>query len=316
MYQQLIERDRAGKLPIRVVGTVWTRSMGDDPEQIAALLKDWNQRLRSEHVQISVNKLWSDGVLLSGAALTLEPFSDDPLNNGRMTFTGEHIQRQIEATQKAGFDMHIHVDADGSTRTVLDAYERAFARIGNKNTRHVICHNTLVHPTDIPRYRQLGLIANATPLWGTDYDGFYRKTYEKRIGKARIEERLFPYGDLQRSGAIITYGADIPGVDLPEIPPLIQLQAAVTRQRIGFPNDEPLVARQRVSVAEALRNYTWNGAYQLRLEDRIGSIEVGKLADLVVLGANLFEVKPERIHTVPVLLTLMDGRATHEALPA
>ena len=102
-------------------------------------------------------------------------------------------------------------------------------------------------------------------------------------------------------------------MDLLEIPPLIQLQAAVTRQRIGFPNDE---ARQRLSVAEALRNYTWNGAYQLRLEDRIGSIEVDKLADLVVLGANLFEVKPERIHTVPVLLTLMDGRATHEALPA
>ena len=314
VYQKLIERDQAGELPIRIVGTVWTRSTGDDPTQIAALLKDWNQRLRSEHVQISVNKLWSDGVLLSGAALTLEPFSDDPLNNGRMTFSGEHIQKQIEATQKAGFDMHIHVDADGSTRTVLDAYERAFARLGNKGTRHVICHNTMVHPTDIPRYKQMGLIANATPLWGTDYDGFYRKTYERRIGKQRIEERLFPYGDLQRSGAIISYGADIPGVDLPEIPPMIQLEAAVTRKRIGFPDDEPLVARQRVSVAEALRNYTWNGAYQLRMEDRIGSIEVGKLADLVVLGANLFKVVPERIHTVPVLLTLMDGRATHDSL--
>lgn len=316
IYRKLIERDQAGDLPLRIVGTVWTRSMGDDPLAIAALLKDWNQRLRSEHVQISVNKLWSDGVLLSGAALTLEPFSDDPFNNGRMTFSGEHIQQQIEATQKAGFDMHIHVDADGSTRTVLDAYERAFARLGNVGTRHVICHNTMVHPTDIPRYKKMGVIANATPLWGTDYDGFYRKTYLKRIGARRIEERLFPYGDLQRSGAIVTYGADIPGVDLPEIPPLVQLEAAVTRKRVGFPDDEPLVARQRVSLAEALRNYTWNGAYQLRLEDRLGSIEVGKLADLVVLGANLFKVVPERIHKVPVLLTLMDGRATHDALAA
>jgi predicted amidohydrolase YtcJ len=314
VYQQLIERDRAGDLPIRIVGTVWTRSMGDDPDAIAALLKDWNRRFRSEHVQISVNKLWSDGVLLSGAALTLEPFSDDPFNNGRMTFSGEHIQRQIEATQKAGFDMHIHVDADGSTRTVLDAYERAFSRLGNKGTRHTICHNTLVHPTDIPRYRTMGLIANATPLWGTDYDGFYRKTYEKRIGSKRIEERLFPYGDLQRAGTIMTYGADIPGVDLPEIPPLIQLEAAVTRKRPGYPDDEPLVARQRVTVAEAIRNYTWNGAYQLRLEDKIGSIEVGKFADLVVLGADLFQIAPEQIHRTPVLLTLMDGRATHDAL--
>jgi predicted amidohydrolase YtcJ len=97
---------------------------------------------------------------------------------------------------------------------------------------------------------------------------------------------------------------------------MVQLEAAVTRKRPGFPNDEPLVARQRVSVAEALRNDTWNGAYQLRLEDRIGSIETGKLADLVVLGANLFQVQPERIHTVPVLLTLMDGRPTHDSLQA
>lgn len=316
VYQQLIERDRAGQLPLRIVGTVWTRMMSDDPQTIAALLKDWNQRLRSEHVQVSINKLWSDGVLLSGGALTLEAFSDNPLSNGFMAFTGEHIQQQIEATQKAGFDMHIHVDADGSTRTVLDAFERAFARLGNKGTRHTVCHNTMVHPTDIPRYKAMGLLANATPLWATDYDGVYRKSYEKRIGKQRIEERLFPYGDLQRAGTIVTYGADIPGVDLPEIAPLIQLEAAVTRKRPGFLNDEPLVARQRVSVAEALRNYTWNGAYQLRLEDRIGSIEVGKLADLVVLGADLFKVVPEQIHTVPVLLTLMDGRPTHNTLQA
>ena len=314
VYRQLIERDQRGDLPLRVVGTVWTRSMRDDPRAVAALLSRWNRSLRSDHVQISICKLWSDGVLLSGGALTLEAYADDPLNHGRMTFDGEHIQRQIEATQQAGFDMHIHVDADGSTRTVLDAFERARERIGNRGTRHAICHNTLVHPDDIPRYKQLGVIANATPLWGTDYDGIYRLSYERRIGRRRIEERLFPYGDLQRAGAIVTYGADIPGVDLPEIAPLIQIEAAVTRKRPGFPEDLPLVPRQRVTVAEAIRNYTWNGAYQLRLEDEVGSIEVGKLADLVVLGADLFEVLPERIHEVPVLLTLMDGQPTHDAL--
>jgi hypothetical protein len=102
-------------------------------------------------------------------------------------------------------------------------------------------------------------------------------------------------------------------VDLPEIAPLIQIEAAVTRKRPGFPNDLPLVPRQRVTVAEAIKNATGNGAYQLRLEDRIGSIEVGKQADLVVLGADLFQVPPERIHAVPVVLTLMDGRPTHDA---
>ena len=196
----------------------------------------------------------------------------------------------------------------------IGAYQRALERIGNRGTRHAICHNTMVHPDDIARYRQLGLIANATPLWGTDYDGIHRASYERRIGSKRIEERLLPYGDLQRAGVIVSYGADIPGVDLPEIAPLIQIEAAVTRKRPGFPNDIPLVPRQRVTVSEAIRNATWNGAYQLRLEDRIGSIEVGKLADLVVLGDDLIEIPPERIHDVRVLLTMMDGRITHDAL--
>jgi predicted amidohydrolase YtcJ len=114
----------------------------------------------------------------------------------------------------------------------------------------------------------------------------------------------------------VTFGADIPGVDIDEIPPLFQLETAVTRKRPGFRDDPVMGPRQRMSVEEAIRAYTINGAYQLRLEDQIGSIEVGKQADLVVLGANLFEVDPYDIHRVPVLLTLMDGRARHNKLTA
>ena len=117
-----------------------------------------------------------------------------------------------------------------------------------------------------------------------------------------------------RSGATVTFGADIPGVDVDEIPPLYHLEAAVTRKRPGFRDDPALVPRQRIDVAEAIRAYTINGAYQLRLEDKVGSIEVGKLADLIVLGADLFEVDVHDIHRVPVLLTLMDGKATHDKL--
>ena len=111
----------------------------------------------------------------------------------------------------------------------------------------------------------------------------------------------------------MTYGSDIPGVDIPEIPPLIQIEALVTRQRPGFPDDPPLVARQRIGLHDALRGYTANGAYQLRLEHRTGSLTTGKAADLTVLGADLFRVDPHDIHAVPVVLTMMDGRITHDA---
>jgi predicted amidohydrolase YtcJ len=209
--------------------------------------------------------------------------------------------------------MHIHIDGDGSARVVLDAYTAARQAPGSAGRRHVLAHNSMVDPADVDRYAQLGLIANCTPLWGTDYNGQYRDIYTAMLGAERVEERLFPYGDLVRSGATVTYGSDIPGVDIPEIPPLIQIEALLTRQRPGHPDDLPLVARQRIGLHDALRGYTANGAYQLRLDHRTGTLTTGKAADLTVLGADLFRVAPHEIHAVPVVLTMMDGRITHDA---
>lgn len=171
----------------------------------------------------------------------------------------------------------------------------------------------MVDPADIPRYAAMGIIANCTPLWGTDYNGQYRAIYTKLLGADRVEERLLPYGDLVRSGAVVTYGSDIPGVDIPEIPPLLQIEALVTRQRPGYPDDLPLVPRQRIGLHDTLRGYTANGAYQMRLEDRTGMLKSGLAADLTVLGADLFRVDPRDIHAVPVVLTMMDGRITHDS---
>ena len=251
---------------------------------------------------------------MAGTALMLEPFANQSDFKGSITLSPSHIKAQIEATQRAGFDMHIHADGDGSVRTVIDAIEDVQRRLGPQGRRHTICHLSLTHPDDVKRFKPLGIIANGTPLWATNYDGVYVEQYRSLFGAQRVEDRLYPYGDLVRSGATVTFGADIPGVDIDEIPALFQLEATVTRKRPGFRNDPTLVPRQRISVEEAIRAYTINGAYQLRLEDQIGSIEVGKKADLIVLGANLFEVDPHDIHRVPVLLTLMDGKARHNTL--
>lgn len=314
IYEDLIAQDRAGTLPVRVAGSYWTRSPADDPAAIVEGLKAWHAELRSDHLQINTCKMWADGTFMSGGALLLSPccgHASDDL--GTMTFPPESIEAQIEASQAAGFDMHIHVDADGSARVVLDAYEKVLRRRGAESRRHVIAHNSMVDPADIGRYASMGIIANCTPLWGTDYNGQYRDIYTTLLGADRVEERLLPYGDLVRSGATVTYGSDIPGVDISEGPPLIQIEALLTRQRPGYPDDLPLVARQRIGLHDALRGYTANGAYQLRLEHRTGSLTVGKAADLTVLGADLFRVDPRQIHAVPVVLTMMDGRITHDA---
>ncbi len=314
IYEDLIDQDEAGTLPLRVVGSYWTRTPNDDPADIVDHLRAWHGELRSEHVQINTCKMWADGTFMSGGALMLSPccgHASDDL--GAMTFPPGQIEAQIEATAAAGFDMHIHIDADGSARVVLDAYERVMRRRGQEGRRHVLAHNSMVDPADIRRYAQLGIIANCTPLWGTDYNGQYIDIYTSMLGAQRVEQRLFPYGDLVRSGAVVTYGSDIPGVDIHEGPPLIQIEALLTRQRPGYPDDVPLVARQRIGLHDALRGYTANGAFQLRLERRTGVLSVGRAADLTVLGADLFRVDPHEIHAVPVVLTMMDGRITHDA---
>ena len=311
-YLDLVERDRRGELPIRVCGTVWTREASDDPHEVIATLADWNARIRSDHVSIGTLKMWSDGTAQSGGALLLEPFcGHDSL--GSMTFSPEAIEAQLEAAHVGGWDMHIHVDADGSTRTVLDVIEKVQRKHGRGDRRHTICHVSFLHPQDLPRFADLGVIANVTPLWGTDYDGVHLELYDELLGPARARSRAYAYGDLVRSGATVTYGADIPGVRIEEIAPLIQIQAAVTRRRPGDPVDRAFVPEQRVSLDDALRAYTVNAAYQLRLEDEIGTIEVGKRADLVALGENLFALPDDEIHQCPVSLTMLGGRVTHDS---
>lgn len=201
----------------------------------------------------------------------------------------------------------------GSVRVVLDAIERVHERIGRGDSGHCICRNTLVHLDNIPRFTAMGVVANVTPLWGTDYNGAYIDIYVELLGHDRVQAESFPYGDLLRSGAVVTYGADIPGVLVNEIAPLIQLAAAVTRQRPGFPDDRVFVERQRVRVEQAIRALTWNAAYQLRLENEIGSLEVGKRADLVVLERDIRSIDPFEIHATRVVMTMMDGRITHES---
>lgn len=313
VYEDLIRRDHAGELDVRVAGTYWTRSEQDGVDHVTQQLQNWSASLRSAHVGVRHLKMWADGTLFSGGSLLLEPSCGADPSLGQMTFSEDAIYAQLLNAERAGFDMHIHVDGDGSARTVLNAIERVRRALGPSDARHVIAHNTVVAPADIPRYAELGVIANCTPLWGTNYRGMYADVYEELLGPERVAERVMPYGDLVRSGAIVTYGADLPGVEIDEIPPLIHIEAAMTRKRPGVPNDRPFIARQAVGLDDALRAYTVNAAFQLRMETEIGMIREGMRADLVLLAEDLAAVPAEQIHSVAIRLTMMDGRVTFRA---
>ena len=310
VMDELVKRDKAGKLPLRTIASVFTRSPSDGPDAILAELLDWKNRYQSEHVQMGPLKMWTDGTFIGGSAKLLEPYADGSKGGG-MFFTQEEAEAQIEAAQRAGVDVHVHADGDATVRIILNAMENVQKRLGKQGRRNTICHISLVHPTDLPRFQKLGIIVNGTPLWATDYNGVDYNRYNARLGSKRFEEEFEPYGDVVRSGATFTIGADLGGVDIPEIAPLLHIEAAVTRQRPGHPDDNIMVKRQRMNLEDALKAYTINGAYQLRMEDQIGSITVGKKADLVFLEKDLFKVPTYEIHATKIMQTMMDGKVTY-----
>ena len=311
-YEHLIAQDFDGGLPVRIVGSHSVRDPAVSPERVIRMLREMNERYRSPNFAITTLKLFMDGVGPQHTAAMLEPYADQP-HRGAFVMERDVVQRYVEAANLAGFDVHIHACGDAGVRGALDAIEAVQHAHPHLAPRNTVCHLEFCHPDDAARFAELGVTMNGTPVWGTDYRGEFVDSYPHLVGAERFGRDYCPYGDIVRSGALVTFGADCPGVEVHEIPPLVQIEAAVTRRRPGMPHDRAVGEHQRVTVAEALRCYTINGAIALRLEHLTGSLEVGKQADLVVLGANPFDVAAHEIHAIPVRLTMLGGRITHDA---
>jgi hypothetical protein len=317
-YRACVDLDRRGQLPLRVAGTFLVHSLFEyrlPPEEAVEALQTFHEEIRSELVSVDALKLFADGVAPSHSACLLEPYADRAdVDMESLGFISETLESYVEAAHVAGFDAFTHCDGDGAVRRMVDACERVFARHGRQGRRHSVEHCTVTHPDDVVRMARLGLQANGTPLWAAPWP--FRDTYLSRYGLKRTRERLTPYRALAEAGVPFTFGSDLPGVQPYEVPPLFQVTAAVTQDNPGGSEGKliPGAESRRWSLAEALKAYTLMGAYKLRREDRLGSLVAGKLADLVVLGEDLFTVDPGDIWEVPVLATMCNGRFTHREL--
>jgi predicted amidohydrolase YtcJ len=189
--------------------------------------------------------------------------------------------------------------------------EAARRHNGDLGHRDHISHLELVDPADVPRFRELGVIANFQPLWAYA-DEYITKLTIPFLGPER-SARLYPIGTLYRSGAVIAFGSDW-YVSSPN--PLEEIQVAVTCMGPAGETHTPFVPGERINLPEALAAFTINAAYTNRLEKTTGSIEVGKNADLIVLDHSLFAIQATEIDKSEVLLTLFGGRAVHGSLAA
>ena len=308
----LLDLEKAGKLPIRVVGVYATRDGKAAPQEHIQVLKEWNRRYRSDLVQVTGLKVWADGVFLAHTGVEIEPYADKPETRGESDWTADVLARWIEAAYTAGFDVNIHTDGDLAIRRSLDALEQVSKKLGPSGRMTTLHHLPTIHPDDIPRFKALGVGVNMTPVWLVDYKGQYQEA-KKIFGKEKVEKEYGVVKPLMAAGVNVTFGSDLPGTDVEEISPLFQIQAAVTGRVPGSTTTVMPPANRLPSLEQMIHGYTLAGARQMRMADRIGSIEVGKLADLIVVEKNLFEIPPSEISTTKVNLTMMNGKITYVA---
>ena len=255
-------------------------------------------------------KLLADGAMGSRGAALLEPYDDDPGNSGFFTTPPETVLETARYALVHGWQVATHAIGDRANRMVLDAYARAFAEHPEvKDPRFRIEHAQILDAQDIPRFGRLGVIASMQGIHQTSD----RPWAADRIGLARVKEGLYVWRKLLDSGARIANGTDTPVED---VDPIKCFYASVARQdEHGNPPGgwEP---DQRMTREEALRSYTLEGAHAAFEERELGSLEVGKRADLVVLTRDIMSVPPLEILQARVALTIVDGKVRSTSDPA
>ncbi len=303
--------DASGELSLRVVGSItWDSDAG--LQQIANI-----ERLRKEytagHVVAGTVKIFQDGVIENYTAVVLEPYRLPGKDKvyGIPMVDPEKLKTIVTTLDADGFQMHFHAIGDGAIRQVLDAIAAARQANGDLGHRHHISHLEVIQPTDVPRFRELGVTANFQPLWAFA-DPYITDLTLPFMGKERAQW-IYPIRSVLRSGAVVAFGSDW---SVSSANPLEEIEVAVTRMGPFGETKTPFLPAERIDLPEALAAFTINAAYVNRLEKQTGSIEVGKLADLVVLDRNLFAIPPTEISDAKVLVTLFEGKPVHGDLDA
>ena len=251
-------------------------------------------------------KAFVDGSLGSTTALFFEPFSDASGTSGLMVddnIPEGKLKQNIKAADKAGLQCSIHAIGDKANNILLNYFEEVARDNGPRDRRFRIEHAQHLLPGDIPRFAKLGVIASMQPYHAID-DGRWA---EKRIGPVRIKT-TYAFRSLLDSGATLVFGSDW---FVAPLSPILGIHAAVTRQTIDGKNPGGWVPEQKVSVEEAVRAYTLSGAYAEFAERDKGTLDVGKMADVVVLSQDIFRINPDEIQKTGVVYTIVGGRVVY-----
>lgn len=298
-YCAMKEMEEQGKLTARL--HIYTELAGHTDFSKA---REWQSALYSEKLRLNGVKGFIDGVTSTFTGLLLEPYSDNPQTKGIgvPNIPKEEMQASVIAANKEGLPVRIHCIADGSVRMALDMYEASCKVNGKDGAVNTVEHIENIHPDDIPRFKELGVIPSMQPYHLTL--DFMEKP--RRIGEQRCRWE-WPHRSLLDAGATLAFGTDYPVVDFNPYP---TIYAAVTRLDDDG-NPASTNPQECITLAETLKAYTAGAAAAYGRND-IGTLEEGKLADIIVVNRNLFDIEPAEILGCETVMTMFDGEIVYE----
>jgi len=283
----------------------------DPPEmsdrQQAEILQ-MRDRYHDDWVAAGAAKFFLDGVIETHTAAMLAPYSNAPSLSGDLLWDAEKYKRFVAELDEHGIQVFTHAIGDRAIRVALDAYEAAAKKNGTKDARHRIEHIEDASAVDIPRFGRLGVIASMQPLHAyPDEDAL--KSWQPSVCAERAQ-RAWAWHGIQAAGGVLAFGSDWPIVTLSPWP---GLQNAVTRETTEGQPKGGWIPAQRISLAEAIKGYTLNAAFAGHREKTEGSLEPGKLADMIVVSQDVFKVDPLKIGETRVLLTMVGGHVVYRS---
>lgn len=293
-----------GELSARVNATLHSTdtTAAEETARLVAERKKYN----GGRLSVGAVKFYADGVIEAGTAALLQPYVSRNGSAGELNYAPADFAERITALDREGFQIHIHAIGDRAIRVSLDALAQARRSNGPRDARPILAHIELIDPADIPRFRSEGVIASFQPFW-SQADPYITELTEPQLGPAR-SRWLYPMASVMNSGAIVVGGSDW---SVSSLNPLDAIQVAITRHGLET-TGPPWIPQEAVDLPRMLALYTINAAYASRTEREVGSLETGKLADMIVLEKNLFTIPASELHTVKVLLTLVEGKVVYQ----
>jgi predicted amidohydrolase YtcJ len=271
-----------------------------------------------EWIRLGALKGHIDGIMGTSTARFFQSYSNNPNNRGRwrplmVNDKGEFVEGKFLGymldADRVGLQLTVHAIGDEANNVLLNYLDELNKQNGKRDRRFRLVHAQVLAPDDFKRLGQLGVVAEVQPFHLSDD----MRWMEERIGAERTKG-AYAFKSIQASGAVLSFGTDWPGTSASEYPinPMLGLYAAVTRQTVTGKPAEGWFPNERITIAEAIKAYTYNTAYANFEETTKGSIEVGKLADLTVLSKNLLKIAPKEFLTTDVIYTIVGGKVVYE----